>query len=112
MCGRESSGQHIFMFVASYFSEFYREMLMNVFLYFPLGLTLTYVIGYWSIFWGGILSVLIETWQFINGTGVAQGTDVICNVLGIVAGSLTYVSWKKSIIRIYNLIRKERVFPL
>ena len=61
---------------------------MNVFLYFPLGLTLTNMIGFRSILFGSILSVVIETWQFMAGTGVAQGTDVLCNVLGIVVGSI------------------------
>lgn len=32
--------------------------------------------------------MLIETWQFMAGTGMAQGTDVLCNVLGIVVGSI------------------------
>lgn len=107
--GRESSGQHIFMLAASYSGEFFREMLMNVFLYFPLGLTLTCVAGCWSILLGGILSVLIETWQFIIGTGVAQGTDVLCNVFGIVVGSCAYVFWAKSVIKFHGLIKKERI---
>ena len=86
--GREETGRHIFMLAAPRSSEFFREMLMNVFLYFPLGLTLTNIIGCRSILFGGILSVVIETWQFMAGTGVAQGTDVLCNVLGIVVGSI------------------------
>lgn len=86
--GREETVRHIFMLAAPRSSEFYREMLMNVFLYFPLGLTLTNMIGFRSILFGSILSVMIETWQFMAGTGVAQGTDVLCNVLGIVVGSI------------------------
>lgn len=93
--GREPSDRHTFMFIASYSNEFWREMLMNIFLYFPLGLTLTYVIGYWSVLLGSILSIGIETWQFISGTGMAQGTDVLCNALGIAVGSLAYASWLK-----------------
>ena len=58
---------------------------------------------------GGILSVLIETWQFIIGTGVAQGTDVLCNVFGIVVGSCAYVFWAKSVIKFHGLIKKERI---
>lgn len=29
---------------------------------------------------------MIEIWQFAAGTGLAQGTDVICNTVGVVAG--------------------------
>ena len=38
--GRESFNEHCFMVMAEYSGEFYREMIMNIFLYFPLGLTL------------------------------------------------------------------------
>lgn len=46
--GRTPSDQHQFMIMADYTNEFYREMLMNVFLYFPLGLTLGELIG-WKV---------------------------------------------------------------
>ena len=47
--------------------------------------------------------------QFIIGTDVAQGTDVLCNVFGIVVGSCAYISWAKSVIKFYGLINKERI---
>ena len=43
--GRESSNEHCFMVMAEYSGEFYREMIMNIFLYFPLGLTLGELTG-------------------------------------------------------------------
>lgn len=85
--GRTPSDVHQVMFAAEYSNEFYREMLMNIFLYFPLGLTLNCIMGPSAIFAGFLLSFSIETWQFFAGTGVAQGTDVICNTLGTVIGS-------------------------
>lgn len=86
--GRVPSGMHLVMFAAEYSGEFFREMLMNVFLYFPLGITLSCVVGRYSIPAGFLLSFSIETWQFLAGTGVAQGTDVLCNTFGCVLGVL------------------------
>ena len=89
--GRMSQSQHRFAFAASVTSEFYREMIMNVFLYFPLGLTLSVVSGAWSVLVGFVLSLSIESWQYIAGTGLAQGTDVICNTLGAALGMIHLV---------------------
>lgn len=61
---------------------------MNVFLYFPLGLTLSVLTGPWSVLMGFVLSLSIESWQYIAGTGLAQGTDVICNTLGVAVGMI------------------------
>ncbi len=84
--GRIPRPQHRFAFAAPVSSEFYREMIMNVFLYFPLGLTLSVLTGPWSVLMGFVLSLSIESWQYIAGTGLAQGTDVICNTLGVAVG--------------------------
>lgn len=83
---RVPSDSHMFVFVVQYNPEFYREMLMNVFLYFPFGLCLSTFISTWSILIGFLLSFCIEVWQFIAGTGLAQGTDVIMNTLGCTMG--------------------------
>lgn len=80
--GRSGSGNHEFLLVAAYSNEFFREMLMNVFLYVPFGVCLGQAAGKKTILIAFALSFVIETWQFIAGTGVAQGTDLICNVLG------------------------------
>ena len=87
-----------FMIFAPYSSEFYREMLMNVILFYPLGLTLTVLIGSWSIMVVFVLSFGIEVWQYVAGTGVAQGSDVLTNTLGCVVGAVPYFIrcvWRK-----------------
>ena len=35
-----------------------------------------------------LLSLGIESWQFAAGTGIAQGTDVLCNTLGACMGGM------------------------
>lgn len=74
-------------------------MLMNVILFYPLGLTLTVLIGPWSIVVAFVLSFGIEVWQYVAGTGVAQGSDVLMNTLGCVVGavpSIIICVWRKS----------------
>lgn len=63
---------------------------MNAFLYFPLGLSLSVLIGPWAILAAFVLSLGIETWQYFAGTGLAQGTDVICNTLGCAIGAIPW----------------------
>lgn len=95
---RVPSNNHQFMIFAPYSSEFYREMLMNVILFYPLGLTLTVLIGSWSIVVAFVLSFGIEVWQYVAGTGVAQGSDVLMNTLGCVVGAVPYFIrcvWRK-----------------
>ena len=89
--GRIPQPQHRFAFAAPVSSEFYLEMIMNVFLYFPLGLTLSVLTGPWSVLMGFVLSLSIESWQYIAGTGLAQGTDVICNTLGVAVGMIRLI---------------------
>ena len=76
--------------------ELYREMLMNVFLFFPLGLTLSNVLPQkwhrWSriiltTLVGCILSTGIEYAQYRYALGMAEVDDVICNTLGAFIGS-------------------------
>ena len=76
--------------------ELYREMLMNVFLFFPLGLTLSNAlppkwhrwlkIGLTALI-GCILSAGIEYAQYRYALGMAEVDDVICNTLGAFIGS-------------------------
>lgn len=95
LLGRTPSDSHQFAFAAQYTNEFYREMFMNALLYYPLGLSLTVLIGPWSIFVAFTLSTSIETWQYFAGTGLAQGTDVIMNTLGTAIGAIPWfvVRW-------------------
>lgn len=77
-------------------SEAYRELLMNIFLFFPLGLTLSNALPQrWGRWWrigltviaGLLLSAGIEYIQYRFALGVAETDDVICNTLGTVIGS-------------------------
>lgn len=76
--------------------ELYREMLMNVFLFFPLGLTLSNALPRKWHRWGRIalttligciLSAGIEYAQYRYALGMAEVDDVICNTLGVFIGS-------------------------
>lgn len=76
--------------------ELYREMLMNVFLFFPLGLTLSNALPRKWHRWGRIafttligciLSAGIEYAQYRCALGLAETDDVICNTLGAFLGS-------------------------
>ncbi len=76
--------------------ELYREMLMNVFLFFPLGLTLSNALPQKWHRWlkidltaliSCILSAGIEYTQYRYALGMAEVDDVICNTLGAFVGS-------------------------
>ena len=76
--------------------EIYREMLMNVFLFFPLGLTLSNALSRKWHRWlriilttlvGCALSAGIEYAQYRYALGLAETDDVICNTLGAFIGS-------------------------
>ena len=76
--------------------ELYRAMLMNVFLFFPLGLTLSNSLPRKWHRWGRIilttfvgcaLSAGIEYAQYRCALGLAETDDVICNTLGAFIGS-------------------------
>lgn len=76
--------------------ELYREILMNVFLFFPLGLTLSNALPRKWHRWlriilttlvGCALSAGIEYAQYRYALGLAETDDVICNTLGAFIGS-------------------------
>lgn len=91
--GRSHKDSHDLVFAAAYTNEFWREMVMNAFLYFPLGIFLTHLLRKYlaAICAGFGLSILIELWQYCAGTGLAQGTDVICNTIGAAVGGISFV---------------------
>lgn len=81
--------------------ELYREMLMNVFLFFPLGLTLSNALPRKWHRWGRIilttligcaLSAGIEYAQYRYALGLAETDDVICNTLGAFLGSTSLLA--------------------
>ena len=76
--------------------ELYREMLMNIFLFFPLGLTLSNVLPQeWSrwgrialtTLFGCLLSIGVEFAQYRFSLGMVEADDVICNTLGASIGA-------------------------
>lgn len=76
--------------------ELYREMLMNIFLFFPLGLTLSNALPRKWHRWlrialttliGCAFSAGIEYAQYRYALGMAEVDDVICNTLGVFIGS-------------------------
>jgi VanZ family protein len=77
--------------------EYYREMLMNVLLFFPLGLTIPFGLSarrfpvLWALAAAMLLSVFIETLQYMFSLGLAETDDIIMNTLGVLAGSAPYV---------------------
>ena len=103
---RVPSNNRQFMIFAPYSSEFYREMLMNVVLFLPLGLALSQVLPQkwpcWervllTIFVGGALSAAVEYTQYRFALGMAETDDVFCNALGALDGalSLSIGQWMK-----------------
>ena len=81
--------------------ELYREMLMNVFLFFPLGLTLSNALPQKWHRWGRIilttligcaLSAGIEYAQYRYALGMAEADDVICNTLGAFLGAASLLA--------------------
>ena len=76
--------------------ELYREMLMNVFLFFPLGLTLSNALPHRWNRWlrigvttlaGCLLSAGIEYAQYRFALRLAETDDVLCNTLGALLGA-------------------------
>ena len=81
--------------------ELYREMLMNVFLFFPLGLTLSNALPRKWHRWGRIilttlvgcaLSAGIEYAQYRCALGLAETDDVICNTMGAFLGAVSLLA--------------------
>ena len=81
--------------------EIYREMLMNVFLFFPLGLTLSNALPRKWHRWlriilttliGCALSAGIEYAQYRYALGMAEVDDVICNTLGAFLGAASLLA--------------------
>lgn len=81
--------------------ELYREMLMNVFLFFPLGLTLSNALPRKWHRWlrialttliGCAFSAGIEYAQYRYALGMAEVDDVICNTLGAFLGATSLLA--------------------
>ena len=77
--------------------ELYRSMLMNVFLFLPLGLSLPFMLRsgtgkriLLTALVGFALSVAIETVQFALSLGMVEADDVLCNTFGAALGACAY----------------------
>lgn len=89
--------------------EMYRSMLMNVFLFVPLGLLLPFVFSggttkriLLTILVGMLLSLVVEVIQYFAHLGMAEIDDVICNTVGTSIGSCAYLLmllWRKIVKR-------------
>lgn len=90
--------------------ELYRTMLMNVLLFFPLGLTLPFVLPgkkapvIVTAAAGLFFSAGIEYLQYRYGLGRCETDDVIMNTLGALAGCSAYWFSRRHFIR--NLLKK------
>lgn len=94
--------------------EFYRSMLMNVFLFVPLGLSIPFFFGdsirkriLLTVLVGLLLSVTVEAVQYFGNLGMTETDDVICNTLGTAIGGCVYplsLLWR----RIYKKAKERR----
>lgn len=87
---------HSFYLARTENQEYYRSMLMNVLLFFPLGLTLPFGLAgrkrpvLLSLAIGAALSVCIEALQYFLRIGWTETDDVIMNTLGVLLGSSVF----------------------
>ena len=102
---RRSEGSHELVLIPFYSFieaqtnvEMYREMLMNVFLFLPLGLSLPFALPdklkhklIVTVLVGFLLSIAIEFSQYYFKLGRAEVDDVIMNTLGTLFGSFSYL---------------------
>lgn len=84
--------------------EIYRAMLMNVFLFFPFGLSFSTALPgkhktslkiILTTIVGCALSIAVEYTQYRYGLGVAEVDDVICNTIGMFFGSTALIIMRK-----------------
>lgn len=78
--------------------EMYRSMLMNVFLFFPIGLSLPNILpDRWknsaliAVVFAFLLSSSVEFLQYRYQLGRVEIDDVICNTFGCMVGTLSYL---------------------
>lgn len=84
--------------------ELYRTMLMNVFLFEPLGLSLSSALpNKWTVrrrilltvSAGIILSCSVELIQYVKCLGWVETDDVLCNTFGTLVGALSILRQRK-----------------
>ena len=93
--------------------ELYRSMLMNVFLFFPIGLSLPFVLGKRGIsFFITVTAALsfsagIEYMQYRYALGRCEVDDIIMNTLGALIGCLAYwlfLNWERRAVPVLRFL--------
>ena len=84
-------------------TDFYRSMLMNLFLFVPFGVFATFSLPgkmktgrkiLITVVAAVVFSAIIEAMQYIFCLGRCETDDVLCNALGALIGSAAYVLYK------------------
>lgn len=95
--------------------ELYRSMLMNVFLFVPIGLSLPFVLGkgrvtvFVTIAAALFFSAGIEYLQYRYALGRCEVDDIIMNTLGAVAGCLAhwlFRNWERFVVPLLLFLRE------
>lgn len=93
--------------------ELYRAMLMNVFLFVPIGLSLPFVLGkgwlpgFLTVAAALAFSAGIEYLQYRYALGWCEVDDVIMNTLGAVIGCLAhwlFRNWERRVLPVWELL--------
>lgn len=93
--------------------EMYRSMLMNVFLFVPIGLSLPFVLGkgripeFLTVVAALAFTAGIEYMQYRYALGWCEVDDVIMNTLGAVLGTLAhwlYRNWESLILPLWKIL--------
>lgn len=84
-------------------TDFYRSMLMNIFLFVPFGLFAPFSLSdklktnrkiLLTVFAAVLLSVAVEILQYLFCKGRSETDDVLCNAFGALIGSISYILYK------------------
>lgn len=93
---------HIFSEAASE-TDFYRSLLMNIFLFVPFGIFAPFSLPdglktgrkiLIAVFAAVVLSVIVEAVQYFFCLGRCETDDVLSNTVGAVIGSVSYILYK------------------
>lgn len=86
--------------LARVYNDVYKQMVMNILLFIPFGMTATFAIGrkyavLWTIAAAILLSASIELLQYIFVKGETEIDDVIFNTIGAAIGTLPFLVSKQ-----------------
>ena len=90
------------------YPDAYRQMMLNVVLFFPLGLTIPFAFPYrkialWTVIFAISYSAGIEYLQFALSRGYFELGDIFLNSFGTLIGLSTYLIWR----RMKNISQKK-----